>query len=294
MKELQPRKESQKPSNFRELTKEVYHIWITERPTIPAAALAYYGIFSFVPILYIIITIAEIFLQQLSPLEDLLLGVEEILGQEVVESLEQALESMETTTTTGGVIASIISFIVILYSASIIFFQLKYILNTIWEVPPPSEGETTSFIKDRLFALLVVIGLGLILILATVANVLVTLLVSMIDLDLIVTLATILIYIGIIGLTVSLLYKFLPDVKIRYRDVLPGSMLTALLMAIATVLLSFYLSIADLSSAFAAAGALAVILISFYFLAQIFLFGAIFIRVYSELFGSKIVPKHQG
>lgn len=284
--------ETKKPSNFRELTKAVYHIWITERPTIPAAALAYYGIFSFVPILYIVITIAEFFLRQLDPLEDLMQSAEGLLGPEVVESIEQALESMDTTTSTGGVIASIISFVFILYTASIIFFQLKHILNTIWEVPPPSEGETVSFFKDRLLSLLVVIGLGLILILATVVNVLITLLVSIIDLDLIVTVATVLIYIGIIGLTLSLLYKFLPDVKIRYRDVLPGSMLTALLMAIATVLLSIYLSIADVSSAFAAAGALAVILISFYFMAQIFLFGAIFIRVYSELFGSKIVPKH--
>jgi membrane protein len=85
----------------------------------------------------------------------------------------------------------------------------------------------------------------------------------------------------------ALIYKVLPDVDIRWRDVWLGALITALLFAVARWLLSLYLSFADVGSAFGAAGALAVILVAIYYLALIFLFGAVFTKVYALTFGTK-------
>lgn len=97
-------------------------------------------------------------------------------------------------------------------------------------------------------------------------------------------------YVTVVGLTtmaLALIYKVLPDVDIAWRDVWVGALVTALLFGVASRLLAFYLAHANVGSAFDAAGALAVIIIAIYYLALIFLFGAVFTKVYASMFGSK-------
>ncbi len=91
----------------------------------------------------------------------------------------------------------------------------------------------------------------------------------------------------LIAVVFALIYKVLPDVDIAWRDVWLGALVTALLVALARWLLAIYLANTDLGSAFGAAGTLAVILIMIYYMALIFLFGAVFTKVYAFMFGSK-------
>ena len=88
----------------------------------------------------------------------------------------------------------------------------------------------------------------------------------------------------------ALIYKVLPDVDIGWRDVWVGALLTAVLFTVARWLLAIYLTLADVGSAFGAAGALAIVLIAIYYLALIFLFGAVFTKVYASTFGTKAGP----
>ena len=99
-------------------------------------------------------------------------------------------------------------------------------------------------------------------------------------------------YLGLATLSLAVIYKFLPNAEIAWRDVWIGSFVTAILIIIAIYLFMLYLSFTKVSSPLQAAGSAAVFLIAFYFLAQIFVFGAVFTRVYAAMFGSKIVPSN--
>jgi membrane protein len=161
----------------------------------------------------------------------------------------------------------------------------------IWQVPRPAHDETKSYIKGRLLAFIMVLGAGLIVVLAVGANLIITVFGSVIGLEALQIGATIILYLALATLCLALLYKYLPNIEISWHDVLPGSALTALVMMIATYLYGLYLRTREIGSALDAAGTMAVFLLFFFFMAQIFVLGAVCTRVYASLFGSKTVPE---
>ncbi|MDB6111024.1 MAG: putative rane protein, partial [Pedosphaera sp.] len=98
---------------------------------------------------------------------------------------------------------------------------------------------------------------------------------------------------GIITLLFALIYKILPDVRIRWRDVLVGAVVTALLFTIGKLLLGLYLGKTSVGSAYGVAGSLVLILVWIYYSAQIFLFGAEFTQAYANRLGKHITPSRQ-
>ncbi len=271
--------------------KEIYRIWITERPSVMAASLAYYGIFSFVPIIFIAFTVAGVFVDVVVTADQFIERIEQILGEDAALMTEELVKSLSETTDTGSTLTTVIGIIGLLFAASLIFFQLQYVLNMIWQVPRPAHDETKSYIKGRLLAFIMVLGAGLIVVLAVGANLIITVFGSVIGLEALQIGATIILYLALATLCLALLYKYLPNIEISWHDVLPGSALTALVMMIATYLYGLYLRTRDIGSALDAAGPMAVFLLFFFFMAQIFVLGAVCTRVYASLFGSKSVPE---
>lgn len=273
--------------------KEFYHIWITERPSQFAAALAYYGIFSFVPVIYIAFTVAGIFIDEIAAADQFYAQVSEGLGAEAAQFVEDAVTTISESSAEGTVLASLISFIALLSAASLMFVQLQHTLNTIWRVPPRERGETRAYLAKRLVAFAMVLGVGLFLILVTLANVVVSVLGSFFELGITVSGITFLSHVALATLALALVYKVLPDAEIGWRDVWVGSLVTAILIVLGVSLVGLYLGGGRIGSALEAAGAIAVFLMAFYFLAQFFVFGAVFTRVFASVFGSKIVPKDE-
>jgi membrane protein len=273
------------------LGSEFYHIWITERPSQFAASLAYYGLFSFVPIVFIAFAVAGIFIDEIATADQMYAQVAENLGADAAQALENALTSISEGSTEGTVIGSLISFVALLFAASLMFFQLQHTLNSIWKVPPPTRGETRAYITKRLFAFLMVLGVGLFLILMTLVDFVMSVLGSFVDLDITLASLTLLSHVALASIALALIYKVLPDAEISWRDVWVGSAVTAVLMVIGVNVLGFYLGRSKIGSALEAAGAAAIFLMAFYFVAQLFVFGAVFTRVYASLFGSRIVPR---
>lgn len=269
--------------------KELYNIWVTERPNILAAALAYFGMFSFAPVIYIALTVAGIFVNELSMANNIYQNVENMLGADMAEYIQNAVISLsKTTPVEASFWSSAIAFLALLLAASGLFFQLQHALNTIWRVPPPEKNETMAMLKQRLFSFVMVIGVGLLLVLATLANIILSWLDTLIPILANMPYLNTLSFLGLTTLSFALIYKILPDTEVAWRDVWLASALTAVLMALGGSLLGLYLTSGKFGSAFEAAGAVAVVLISIYFFAQIFLFGAIFTRVYAHVFGSKV------
>jgi membrane protein len=271
--------------------KEIYSIWITERPTQFAAALAYYALFSFIPLIYIAFTIADTFVARLSVSDQFYAVIADLLGAEIARALQEAVANVALRTTGGTTIATVIGFVALALTASLTFFQLQHILNTLWQVPPPRRGQTRTYMLNRLLAFAMVLGAALLLILATLLNFAVSFVASRIDLGGPISLGGTLVFIGLAALSLALLYKVLPNAQVAWRDVWVGAGSAALLITIGLYLVQLYLSITTLSSALEAAGTVAVLLMGFYYIGQIFVLGAVIIRVRASTSGTPILPK---
>lgn len=268
---------------MRSLLTEIYHIWINERPNNLAAALAYYGMFSFAPVIYIAFRLAGLFFDQIAVAERLYQRVETVLGSETTALVQDLVAAVDFSKSTSTILFSAISFLALFFAASGLFFQIQYALNTIWKVPPPEKGQTQSFVRKRLFSFVMVIGVGLLLILATLINLILAWFGSVVETYLGIgtsqVLLTWLVTMALAALSFALLYKVLPDVRIAWRDVWTGAFVAAFLVMLAGTLAAIYFSLGKVGSAFEAAGAFAVILIAIYYIAQIFLLGAVITRV---------------
>ena len=271
-----------------EFTKEIYRIWATERPGQLAAALAYYGMFAFAPVIFIAFWVAGLFIDQLSAVNQFYVRLENLLGPEVAEMIQDSVEAIANSTAGSSVIATVISVVALLLAASGLFYQLQFALNKIWGVPTPERGQTTGLIRQRLFSFLMVIGVGLMLILATLTNVVITWFGSLFSLSPSMPVLNVLGFLGIATLAFALIFKILPEAEITWRDVWIGAIVTAILIALALFIFGAYLSRGNVGSAFEAAGAFAVLLIGIYTIAQVFLFGAMFTRVFAATYGSKV------
>lgn len=279
-----------KISVIRELVKEVSQIWVLKRPTLLAAALAYYGVFSFAPVIYLAFLLAGLFINEAAFAERFYARLDAVFGAEIAIFIQNAVVAMANTNSGSSILISIISFLALFFAASGIFYQLQFALNTIWQTPNSSQQQARAFVRYRLFSFLMVILLGLLVILIAALNFILLWFGSLIEIFIPttgwLTFLNFLMLIGVIILAIAFMYKVLPDVKITWRDVLPGSLITTLLMIVGGVLFGLYFRLGGIGSALEAAGAFAVLLIAIYTFSQIFLFGAVFTRAYAQRYGS--------
>lgn len=270
---------------------DLYKIWIGERPGQLAAALSYYGMFSFAPVIYLAFRIADLFIDQTATAQQLYEQIVKFLGPQAADLIGELLLAIVSTSQTGTVLFSLISFIALYFAASGLFYQLQFALNMVWRVPPPQKAQTAAVIRSRLFSFLMVISVGLLLILATLVNVFLAwsgaLLEALFGFGLSQKLLTLAATWVLITGSFALLYRVLPDVKVKWLDVLPGAAAAAVLVMISGALAMQYFSLGRVGSAFEAAGAFSVLLMAVYYIADIFILGAVITRVYACRFGSK-------
>jgi membrane protein len=270
----------------RNFLKELYQVWITERPSQQAAALAYYSMFAIAPIIYVAYTVAGIFLRQLS-LEDIQLErIADLLGPEITQFILDAVSNISISSQSTSVLVTLIGFIALLFAASGLFFQLQFALNVIWKVPPPKKGQTLSVVRQRLFSFLIVIGLGLLVVAMAVISFLLSQVDRLIGLDSTAALTNFLTDFLILTGVFALFYKILPETRVAWKDVWLGALVAAFLVLIGGALVGIYLSHSSINSASGAAGSVAVLMVSFYYFAQIFLLGAVLTRLYTMRYGS--------
>ena len=261
--------------------------WNEEKPSRLAAALAYYGMFSFVPVVYIAFKVAGIFINDQLLSQQVFDRLIVVLGPETATYIQDLVIATEGATSGGTFIATLVSIAALFYSASGLFTNLQYSLNTIWHVPIETQSGFVHFIKNRLLAFILVIGVGLVLVIGAFGSVVISMLASMLPFGIIDPDISAIAFMALATLLFALIYKLLPEVDIAWRDVWLGALVTSVLVWIGGWVLGFYFSVSGVGTAFEAAGALAIMLIGIYYVAQIFLSGAIFTRVYASTFGSK-------
>jgi membrane protein len=274
-----------------EILTMTYRDWSEDKAPRLGAALAYYTVFSMAPLLVICMAIAGwLFDAQTVQTR---ISTELGLSEEGAKGLAAMVEAAEKHE--GGLIATIVGIIALLFGATGVFIQLKDALNTIWEVEPKPGAGIWGFIRDRLLSFAMVLTIGFLLLVLLVVSAALHALQEYLGHLLpmpgwVAQIIDIGVSFGGVALLFALIFKYLPDVKIGWRDVWLGAIVTALLFTVGKFLVGLYLGRPGLASAYGAAGALVIILLWAYYSSQILFFGAEFTQVYAKSFGSRIMP----
>lgn len=279
-----------------DLLRETFKEWNEDNAPRLAAALAYYTAFSLAPLLVVVIALAGFVFSEDTARTEVLSQIQRAAGADAAELVAGLIES--ATAPGAGIFSTILGIITLILGALGAFNQIQGALDTIWDVDQIQRpGGLMVFIKDKLlsFGMVLVIGFLLLvsLVLSTVLSVFDGYLQGLFPgADILVRVVSAGLTFGITTLLFAMIYKFLPHVRIEWRDVLVGAAVTSLLFALGRFLLGLYLANSSTSSAYGAAGSFVLILLWIYYSAQIVMFGAEFTQVYARRYGSKILPWH--
>ena len=279
------------------LLKDTVREWREDGANRLAAALAYYTTFSLAPLLVLIIAIAGLAGGREAAQTQTMAQVEDLLGAEGREFVEGMIESASQPET--GLAATLIGAVTLLFGALGVFGELQNSLNTIWEVKPkPAKGVLDGikrFVFRRLLSFTMVLGIGFLLLASLVLSAAMSAFGEYIGTrwplaDFWLALINFLVSFFVVTFLFAMIFKFLPEIKIAWKDVWLGAAVTSVLFSLGKFLIGLYLGRSEVGNTFGAAGSLAILLIWIYYSAQILFFGAEFTQVYANRYGSRIVP----
>lgn len=286
-----------KVRDFVNLLMETIREWQRDQASRLAAALAYYATFSLAPLLVLVLAIAGLVGGRdvaqglvMSQIQDLA-GIE---GRDFVQSM---IENAADTAT--GITASVIGSVTLLLGALGAFNELQNALDRIWDVEPKPitrwNLRVQRFVLKRLLSFSMVLAVGFLLLVSLVISAGLAALneyMGKIPLfsELVLQVFHLLLSLALITFLFALIFKFVPDVEIRWKNVWLGAALTAILFTIGKTLIGIYLGQTEVGSAYGAAGSLVVLMIWVYYSSQILFLGAEFTQVFSKRFGMRPPP----
>ena len=279
------------------LLKDTIREWREDGANRLAAALAYYTTFSLAPLLVLIIAIAGLAGGREAAQTQTMAQVEDLLGTDGRDFVQGMIESASKPAT--GLTATLLGAVTLLFGALGVFGELQNSLNTIWEVKPkPARGILDGikrFILKRLLSFTMVLGVGFLLLASLVVSAALSAFSEYIGTrwafaDFWLELINFILSFIVITLLFGMIFKFLPEIKIAWKDVWLGAAVTSILFSLGKFLIGLYLGRSEVGNTFGAAGSMAILLIWVYYSAQILFFGAEFTQVYASRYGSRIVP----
>ena len=283
-----------KPKEALDMLKATAAEWVGDNATSLAAALAYYTAFSIAPLLIIIIAVLEIFWQgqSTSAQDEILYQIRGLVGPEGESAIEGILTNMQNSEASGGV-AAVIGVATLLFGATAAFVQLQNSLNTIWEVKP--AGGIKNLILSRILSFGLILTVGFLLLASLVVTALLAALNNFVTdlapaLEVVFQVINQVVAFGVVTLLFALIYRYLPDARVEWRDVWIGAAITALLFTLGKFLIGLYLAESSAASAYGAAGSFVILLLWIYYSSMVLFFGAEFTQVYARRHGSGIQP----
>lgn len=267
--------------------------WSDDNAFKHSAAVSFYTLFSMAPITVIAVGIVGFFLGEQEANRQFLNQVTLLVGKASADTIEQAVKA--STTEEGNWISTVVGLGLLLVGATTVFGQMQDSLNSIWHVKSkPSRSGWVVVLFQRLISFAMVVTIGFLLLVSLVVTTLLTNFTGRLDGAWAPTMARVVdfgIALGVITVLFACIFKILPDVKLRWRDVWGSALLTALLFSGGRFLIAFYLGHSTVASVYGAAGSLVALLIWVYYSCAILFFGVEFTRSYHEARGLKIVPK---
>lgn len=261
-----------------------------------SASLAYYTGFSLAPLLVVIIAICGFFFGREAVQGTIDNQIQAFIGADAAKQIQDMIKNAAVSG--KGTIATIIGVVTLLIGATTIFGEVQDSINSIWGLKPKPKVGLIKTLQTRLLSFGLIASLGFLLLVSLAATTVVEGLGG--RLKAMLPDATVVLFYVInllLNLTVitalfAIIFKVLPDAKIKWRDIWPGAIATSLLFLIGKFAISLYISQSDVGSTYGAAGSLAVIFVWIYYSAIILYFGAEFTKAYALNKGARIIPNH--
>ncbi len=254
--------------------------WNADRAPRLAAALAYYATFSLAPLVIVTIWMASLLFGNSTAQGYLLEQIRQIFGTDSANFVHSMIEARQSS---GSTWLGLITLAGLFFGATGLFYGMQDALNTVWRLPPAPPRTfwraLLGIVTDRAVSFVMVLASGGLLIAALALGALLTILDPLISVlqprsATVLTVVNLLIAFGSTALLFAVLYRILPETRVRWRDVWLGSLSAALLFTVGRFVLNVYLTYVNVRTIFGAASSLVAILIWVYYSAQIFLYGA--------------------
>lgn len=270
-------------------------VWLDAQVFVHAAALAFFTVFSVAPVVIVVVSVVGLVLGESAAQGEIAQQLEATIGPEAAAAVQTAVAASRVEQ--SGILPTLAGIGAMLFGATTVFGQMQAALNAIWAVAPkPTRSSVFIYVKARLLSLTVVLALGFVLLVSLLLSVVVQALVTfaqdwlpvpgglLVGLDGVVSLA-------VVTLLFATIFRVLPDVVLRWRDVWLGAFVTALLFTFGRGLIAAYLSHTATASTYGAAGSLVLLLMWVNYSSLILLFGAAFTRANVQARGVTVRPR---
>ena len=287
-----------RPCLFRDwstIVRTTVKLWLEAQVFVHAAALAFFTMFSVAPVVIVAVTVVGLVLGESAAEGRIAEQLEVAIGPEAAATIQTAVKNSRIQH--SGLLPTVAGFGAMLFGATTVFTQMQNALNAIWGVAPrPTRSSVFIYLKTRLLSLAVVLGIGFVLLVSLSLSIFVRALVTFAQDWLPVPVAVIIgldwaIALLVVTLLFATIFRVLPDVVLRWRDVLLGAFVTALLFALGRALIAIYLSTTATASTYGAAGSLVLLLLWVNYSSLILLFGAAFTRAHLQARGRPVRPR---
>ena len=279
------------PAALWRLAGQVFNAWLDDYGPSMGAALAYYTMFSMAPLLLIVIAVAGLAFGEQAARGEIAAQLSALMGPAGAEAVQSLLTSVRQPAQSTA--ATLLGVALLLLGATTVFGELQDALDRIWRVPARKRSSGwMSLLRARLLSFGMILAIGFLL---------------MVSLVLSATLDTLgrwwgpafggwlvlaawvnaVVGFGLVAVVFALIYKIMPRVRLQWRDVAIGALVTATLFSLGKALIGLYIGRSGIATAFGAAGSLVLVLVWVYYSAQIFLLGAEFTWVFANTYGSR-------
>ncbi len=267
-----------------DLFKKSFKGWSDDKATTLAGALAYYTIFSIAPLILITVAVAGLFFGEEASRGQIFSSMSGLLGEDGAKGVQSFVEGSAVKST--GIIATIIGVVTLLLGATSAFGQLQDSLNIIWKVRQNPKLGILGLLRQRLLSFSLILVIAFLLLVSLVLGAALAAVGSFATEKLpggefLWQMVNMVVSFGFTSLLFAAIYKILPDVKLNWKDVWRGGIITALFFTVGKMLIGLYIGKSGVGSTYGAAGSAIVILVWAYYSAAILLFGAEFTRFYT-------------
>jgi membrane protein len=269
--------------------RDVLREWQRDNPLAHGAALAYYALFSLTPLLVLVIIIAGLVLGRAAAQGEVVAQIQDLVGPDTARAVQDMVA--RASQPASGVVPTLVSLAAIVLGASGLVGQLRSSLNQIWGVPPTAGGGIRAMLRHRMVALGLICGMGLLLLLSALLSTVLAIAHDLVARHFpifarVLPLANFVLSLAVSTALFAMIYEFLPDIDLPWREVWLGGAVTAVLFTIGKSLIAVYLGRAGAASIYGAAGSLVLLLLWIYYSVQILLLGAEVTEVYARRYGS--------
>ncbi len=281
-------------NNSWEILKNAFSGFSNDKVTKLSGSLAYSTVFSMGPLLVVIISLCSLFLGREAVEGRIFYALQDMLGKTAAADMQEIIRKATLSGKSGMAIA--IGSVTLLFGATAVFSEIQDSINSIWGLKAKPNKGLASMLRNRFMSFSVLISLGFVLLVSLLVTSVVdgfsqrlqhyfadSAVVAFYIFNQLLTLA-------IVTLMFAVIFKVLPDALIRWKDVMAGALITAVLFMLGRLGISIYINKSNVGSTFGAAGSIVVVLLWVYYSSLILYFGAEITKAYAVRFGSEIKP----